>query len=259
MRHVYHLDLTEEQIQGARIALLPGDPARVEKIAQRFSKSQPLAFHREFKTSLAYVGETPVLVTSTGIGGPSTSIAIEELALLGVRTFIRVGTCGALQPTIKIGDVVITTGAVRREGASLDYAPLEYPAVAHYQIVHALQQAAQELQIPHHVGITCSTATFYPGQERTDSFSQYTLLRLRGMTEEWQRLNVLNYEMEAATLLTICSALGMRGGCVSGVVDRHGGTEIRPEDLRAGEQNAIQVSVRAVELLLTTEFSKIFV
>ncbi|MCS6903573.1 MAG: uridine phosphorylase, partial [Candidatus Bipolaricaulota bacterium] len=245
-----HLDLTKEQIQGARIALLPGDPARVEKIAQRFAQSQPLAFHREFKTVLAHWREHPVLITSTGIGGSSTAIAIEELALLGVRTFIRVGTCGALQPTIKIGDVVITTGAVRREGASLDYAPLEYPAVAHYQIVQALQQAAQELQIAHHVGITCSTATFYPGQERTDSFSPYISLRLRGMTEEWQRLNVLNYEMEAATLLTICSALGLRGGCVSGVVDRHGDTEIRPEDLRAGEQNAISVATKAVEFLI---------
>ncbi|MCI2429087.1 uridine phosphorylase [Candidatus Acetothermia bacterium] len=242
MKHVYHLDLTEEEVQGAQIALLPGDPARVEKIAHAFHQSQPLAYHREFKTSLVYVRETPVLVTST-------AIAIEELALLGVRTFIRVGTSGGLQPAINVGDVVITTGAVRREGASLDYAPLEYPAVAHYQIVQALQQAAQELKIAYHVGITCSTATFYPGQERSDSFSQYIPLHLRGMTTEWQRLKVLNYEMEAATLLTICSAMGLRGGCVSGVVDRDGDVEIRLEDLRLGEQNAIRVAAKAVESL----------
>lgn len=249
MRHVYHLDLTEEQAQGAQIALLPGDPARVEKIAHCFHQCQPLAYHREFRTFLAYCGQAPVLITSTGIGGPSTAIAIEELALLGVRTFIRVGTCGGLQRSINVGDVVITTGAVRREGASLDYAPLEYPAVADYQIVRALQQAAQDLKIAHHVGITCSTATFHPGQERTDSFSQYIPLHLRGMTAEWQRLHVLNYEMEAATLLTICSALGLRGGCVSGVVDRHGDVEIRSEDLRLGEQNAIRVAAKAVEFL----------
>lgn len=255
MPRVYHLDLTEAQIEGAKIALLPGDPARVEKIAQTlpFQRRRSLAQHREFATWLGYVRETPVLVTSTGIGGPSTSIAIEELALLGARTFIRVGTTGGLQTSLHVGDVVITTGAVRRDGASPDYAPLEYPAVAHYEIVQALVQAAQALKIPAHRGITCSTATFYPGQERHDSYSQYIPRHLQGITEEWQRLNVLNYEMEAATILTICSVLGLRGGCVSGVVDRYGDDQITPDGLALGEQNAIKVAAKAVQMLVESD------
>lgn len=251
MAWVYHLDLTEEQIERARIALLPGDPARVAKIAQTapLQESRFVAQHREFTTWIGYANACPVLITSTGIGGPSTAIAIEELALLGVRTFIRVGTTGGLQPAINVGDLVITTGAVRQDGASLDYAPLAYPAVAHYKIVQVLEQAARELKIPHHIGITCSTATFYPGQERQDS--QYIPRHLHGITEEWQRLKVLNYEMEAATILTICSALGLRGGCLAGVVDRHGDTHISPEGLRLGEQNAIQVATGAAALLVS--------
>ncbi|MBC7252796.1 MAG: uridine phosphorylase [Actinobacteria bacterium] len=250
---VYHLSLREKDVAGARYALLPGDPARVETIASAppFKHCRQLAWKREFRTWLGYLGETPVLITSTGIGGPSTSIAVEELARLGVSTFIRVGTTGAIQPHIGVGDVVVTTGAVRLDGASTHYAPLEYPAVADPRVVEALLSAARELDIPHHVGITCSSDTFYPGQERRDGFREYIPRRFRGMTEEWRRMNVLNYEMEAATLLTMCGVLGLRGGCVTGVVDRHAeGGRITPEALQKAEANAIAVAVRAMGSLL---------
>jgi uridine phosphorylase len=173
-RQVYHLDLTDETIESARFALLPGDPGRVEAIAKTapFKKSRELAYKREFRTWLGYMNNIPVLVTSTGIGGPSTSIAIDELAQLGVRTFLRVGTTGAIQPHINVGDVIITIGAVRLDGASTHYAPIEYPAVAHHDVVQALIQAAQDLNIPYHVGITCSSDTFYPAKNvRTPSRS----------------------------------------------------------------------------------------
>lgn len=251
MKSVYHLHLTDEQIEGAQIALLPGDPARVEKIAQTAQRARFLASKREFTTWLSYIEKTPVLITSTGIGGPSTSIAVEELAQLGVRTFVRVGTTGAIQPHIKIGDVVITTGAVRLEGASTHYAPIEYPAVADYEIVRALIHAAQTLKIPHHVGITCSSDTFYPGQERYDTFSQYVPRHLRGSLAEWQRLNVLNYEMEAATLLVMCSALGLRAGCVAGVAAQRTRSEaVALDQLQQSEENAIRVATNAVARLL---------
>ena len=143
MRTVYHLDLADDRLEGARIVLMPGDPGRVEKIAATppFEGGRELANKREYRTWLAYAGGTPVLVTSTGIGGPSAAIAIDELAQLGVTTFIRVGTTGAIQPHINVGDVIITTGAVRLEGASGHYAPIEYPAVAHYEVVNALVAA----------------------------------------------------------------------------------------------------------------------
>jgi uridine phosphorylase len=255
VKSVYHLSLTEEQIQGAQIALLPGDPARVEKIAIAAPVQNGcfVASHREFCTWLGFIKNIPIVVTSTGIGGPSTSIAVEELAQLGVRAFLRVGTAGAIQPSINVGDIVITTGAVRLDGASTHYAPIEYPAVAHHALVWALIQAAQKLKIPYHVGITCSSATFYPGQERLDSFSQYIPKNLQGTKGEWQRLGVLNYEMEAATLLTMCSALGLYGGCVTGVVDSIAEEHLSAESLRLAEQNAITVAVKATEIFLESQ------
>lgn len=251
MERVYHLDLDGESVEGAECALLPGDPARVEKIAAAFDpKAREIACRREFRTFLGALEGRPVLVTSTGIGGPSTSIAVEELARLGVRTFLRVGTTGAIQPDIGIGDIIVTTGAVRLDGASTHYAPMEYPAVAHHEVVSALIGAAEELACRYHVGVTASSATFYPGEERHDSFSGYVLRRFQGATEEWRRLHVLNYEMESATLLTMCSAMGLRGGCVTGVVNVVGGEAIDASDLGQGEDWAIRVAVAGLRRLL---------
>lgn len=249
---VYHLGMNREDVRAAQAAILPGDPGRVEDIAgtPAFEYSKEVACKREYRSWLGYLEGRPVLVTSTGIGGPSTSIAIEELAMLGIRHFIRVGTTGAIRDHISPGDVIITTGAVRQDGASTHYAPLEYPAVAHHEAVQSLVQAAQELEIKYHVGITCSSDTFYPGQERVDSFSGYVPRRFQGATQEWERLKVLNYEMEAATVLTMCSVLGLVGGCVTGViVNRHQKEHISQDDLVLGENNAVQTAVRAMQIL----------
>jgi uridine phosphorylase len=251
-RSVYHLALTASMLEGATVALLPGDPGRVDGLAASapLSGARQLASKREYRSWLAYADGVPVLVTSTGIGGPSASIAIDELAQLGVRTMIRVGTTGAIQPHVDVGDVVITTGAVRLDGASTHYAPIEYPAVAHYEVVNALVVAAREAGVPARVGLSCTTDTFYPGQERHDSFTGYVPRRLQGMTEEWRRLNVLNYEMEAATLLTLASAMGLRAGCAAGVVvNRTRGEHVTPDALLLGERHAVVVAVRAAAAL----------
>ena len=253
MAGVYHLDLSSETIGRAGHVFLPGDPARVPKIAQAFDlKAREVAWRREYRTFLGQLDGTPVLVTSTGIGGPSTSIAVDELAQLGVHTFLRVGTTGAIQTDMEIGDVAITTGSVRLDGASTHYAPIEYPAVAHHEVVRALVDAATELRTPFHVGVTASSATFYPGEERTDSYSGYVLRRFQGATEEWRQLRVLNYEMESATLLTMCSALGLRSGCVTGVVNRAMGDQIGEDDLAHGEAAAIGVAATAMRYLVST-------
>lgn len=265
MGRMYHLDLDEARIGGARLALLPGDPGRSRLIAERIAAAhggrvadRPLAHHREFCTYLAEVAGAPVLVTSTGIGGPSTSIAVDELAQLGVHTFLRVGTTGAIQDAIAVGDVVVTTAAVRLDGASTHYAPIQYPAVAHHEVLRALVAAARSLAGPlgcgYHVGITASTDTFYQGQERSDDFPRHVPRHLQGMTEEWRRLHVLNYEMEASTLFTVASAFGLRAGCVTGVINSRVTDEARPigpDDLRRGQENAIRVALRATELLVT--------
>ncbi|MFN3258815.1 MAG: uridine phosphorylase [Ilumatobacter sp.] len=239
---VFHLGLRREQLHGATIAIVPGDPARVERIAERFDRSEPLATVREFTSWLGWAGGVAVVVCSTGIGGPSTSIAVEELAQLGVRTFLRVGTTGAIQPGISPGDVIVTTGAVRLDGASTHFAPLEFPAVADHDCVAALIAATRAVGIEPSVGITASSDTFYPGQERYDTFSGRVTRRFRGSLEEWQSYGVLNYEMEAATLFTMCATQGLRAGCVAGVLVNRTEEET-PDEHAAGEVEATSIAV----------------
>lgn len=255
MGKVYHLDLEKKDIQGAQIALMPGDPARSPVIASAVAgaygtRFDIIASKREFTSCLTEVMGKKVLVTSTGIGGPSTSIAVDELAQLGVKTFMRVGTTGAIQDNIVDGDCIITTAAVRLDGASTHYAPIEYPAVASFEVVSGLISGAKQAGIGFHVGITASSDTFYPGEERTDSYMQYKLRRFRGATEEWRALHVLNYEMEAATLLTMTSAFGLKGGCVTGVVNRGSTGSITAESLNAGQASAIKLAVAALPFLV---------
>lgn len=159
---VFHLGLTKNDLQGATLAIVPGDPDRVEKIAALMDKPVKLASHREFTTWRAELDGKPVIVCSTGIGGPSTSIAVEELAQLGIRTFLRIGTTGAIQPHINVGDVLVTTASVRLDGASLHFAPLEFPAVADFECTTALVEAAKSIGATAHVGVTASSDTFYP-------------------------------------------------------------------------------------------------
>jgi len=249
---VYHLGLTDESIEEAQFALLPGDPGRVAKLARAMdSESMEIGNHREFKTYLCKVFGDSVLVTSTGIGGPSTAIAVEELALLGVHTFIRVGTTGAIQDNIEPGDVILTTAAVRLDGTSCNYAPLAYPAVSDPEVLFALQEAAKRQDVMAFLGITASTDSFYPGQERSGTHSGYVLNSLKGSLDEWKKLNVLNFEMESAALFTVCSALGLRAGCVSGVaVNRAFSERVKPEYLELAEERVVRVAVDSIKSLL---------
>lgn len=254
MAKVYHLDLDRRDLKGAKTALLPGDPERSPLIAEAVSRAYNtgyavLASKREFTTCLSEALGMKVLITSTGIGGPSASIAVDELARLGVTTFIRVGTTGAIQDHIKTGDCVITTGSVRLDGASRHYAPVEYPAVADFSVVASLIRGAAKAGVKYHLGVSASSDTFYPGEERADSFMKYRLRALRGSTREWRALHVLNYEMESSTILTLTSAMGLRGGCITGVVNKGSTGNITREALRAGEGNAIKAAVAALEFV----------
>lgn len=248
----HHLQLDQGTIREAKIALLPGDPFRVPNIAKYLDNAQQVSHQREFMSYLGSLNGEPVLVTSTGCGGPSVSICVEELAQIGVDTFIRVGSTGAIQEYIQVSDVVISNAAVRLDGASKCFAPIEYPAVSHIEVTSALMEAARNLNIKAHVGITASTDTFYQGQERYDSFRGYVPRHLQGSLKEWQQLNVLNFEMEAATLFTMCSALGLKSGTVCGVVaNRTKSEKVTSKELFIkGESNAINTAVAAVELLL---------
>ncbi len=245
---LYHIDLSEEMLEGAQIAVVPGDPGRVERIADIIGKSpKRLAFNREYCSFLTSIEGKNVIICSTGIGGSSTSIAVEELARLGVKVFIRVGTSGSIQEYIEAGSVVISSGAVRLDGTSYHFAPEQYPAVSDPYIMFHLIKAAKELDIDFHVGITASSSTFYQGQERYNSYSGHVPRWLQGSREEWRKLNVLNYEMEAATLFVMCSAMGLQAGCVCGIIAQRVKGEDVVKDIK-GEtvDKTIEVVGRAI-------------
>lgn len=247
----FHLHITPDDVRGAALAFIPGDPGRVARIASLLEQPEEIASHREYTTYRGKLRGHPVLVTSTGIGGPSTSICVEELARLGIRTFLRVGTTGAIQQHVKKGDIIITQGSVRLDGASCHFAPIEFPAVSDFQTTTALVEAAKNLKFTAHVGVTASSDTFYPGQERYDTYSGHVTERFRGSMKEWQALGVLNYEMESSTLFTMCQALRLKAGCVLGVIaNRLVSEDPDPLVVKDTEDRAIRTALKAAEILL---------
>ncbi len=211
----YHIECKEGDV--SRYVILPGDPGRVAKIASVWDDAYEVAHHREYHTMTGRVGNTEISCTSTGIGAPSLLIGVDELARIGADTFIRLGTCGGLQKGMNLGDVVISTGAVRFDGASKDLVSPEYPAVAQYEVVMALVQAAEELAVPYHVGITASTDSFYTGQGRP-ALNNYMPSFKENILRDMQAAGVKNFEMEVAPLLTFGSVFGKRTGALCFVI-----------------------------------------
>ena len=252
---LYHTQLSQNMLLGADTALLPGDPGRVRSLAEAIGPAIDLTSHREYTSCLAEVQDKPVLVCSTGMGGPSTAICLEELARLGIKRVIRVGTTGSIQPDLNLGDVVIIKGAVRLEGTSTHYAPIEFPAVPDLELTQLLVYAAKLLRIPHQVGICVSSDTFWPGQERYDSFTGYVLRRFQGSMREWQQLGVTNYEMETASVFVTAQALGLKAASLCGVVaKRTDSEEIAPPDVyKQAEQRFQQIVKKALDELLSRE------
>ena len=209
----YHLQIRPGDV--GRYVILPGDPKRCEKIAKHFEDAKLIADSREFVTYTGYLDGEKVSVTSTGIGGPSASIAMEELVLCGADTFIRVGTCGGIELDVKGGDIVVATGAVRMEGTSREYAPIEYPAVADFHMVQALVQAAEKGKYPYHVGVVQCKDAFYGQHEPETKPVSYELLN---KWEAWKRLGCLASEMESAALFVVGNYLRVRVGSIFLVV-----------------------------------------
>ncbi len=195
----------------AEYAIVPGDPDRVMKIAAFLDSYEPVAKKREYTTVLGELDGKKVFICSTGIGGPSAAIAVEELCRAGVKTFIRVGTCGGIHLSVDGGDAVIPTGAIRQEGTSHHYAPIEYPACADFEVITALQAAASEENIKAHIGVIQSKDSFYGQHSPEDSPVGKKLL---DAWSAWKRLGVLASEMECATIFTVAAAKGVRAGAV---------------------------------------------
>jgi len=206
---LFHIGITKEQ--GAKYAILPGDPGRVPLIAQYLENAEPLAQNREFVSYCGMLCGERVIVLSTGIGGPSAAIALEELCHAGLQAAIRTGTCGGINEGVIPGDIVIPTAAVRMEGTSKEYAPPEFPAAADFSIVKALSEAAQANGFRVHTGVVHSKDSFY-GQHAPESMP--VDYRLKNKWHAWKRLGVLASEMETAALFTVASARNVRVGCV---------------------------------------------
>lgn len=240
----YHIDCKQGDV--APFVLVPGDPARVGKIASLWDSAHEVAYHREYHTMTGTYQGVPISCTSSGIGGPSLAIAVDELCRIGAHTFIRVGSTGGIQIGQKLGDLVISTGAVRLDGTSKDFVISEYPAVAHYEVVMALIQAAEEINVRYHVGITASTDTFYTGQGRP-AYENYFPSIKEDIFRDMQAARVQNFEMEAAPLFTMASIFGKRAGAICFIVANRLTDEFSVTDEMA--KRAGLVASRAVVLL----------
>jgi len=238
----YHVRI--KRGEAAPYVLMPGDPDRVPKLAKYWDEAREVSFHREYRVWNGRVGGARITACSTGIGAPSTIIAMEELARAGAHTFIRVGSTGAIQRGIELGDLIITEAAVRLEGTSTQYAMKEYPAHASYEVILALVEAAENIGARYHVGITASTDSFYTGQGRK-GYMNYTWSYSEKITEDLKRMRVLNYEMEASALFTVAAIYGLRAGAVCTVfANREEG-----KFGTVGEETLAKVAAEAVKIL----------
>jgi uridine phosphorylase len=214
----HHIHLKEGDV--GEYVLLPGDPGRAEVIARHFDDAKHIASNREYVTYTGYLDGVKVSVTSTGIGCPSSAIAMEELVRVGAKTFIRVGTSGSIQPGTKSGELAIVSAAIRDEGTSLHYMPADFPAVAHYEVVQALRKAATDKGLTHRVGISQSKDSFYGEVEPEHSG---VTQRLLDRWKAWEIGGAICSEMEASTLFVLASMLRVRAG---GIMVMHGEGEL---------------------------------
>ena len=247
----YHINVSAGEV--GKYCILPGDPGRCEKIAAYFDEPYHVSTNREYCIWNGKIAGETVSVCSTGIGGPSAAIAIEELAACGAHTFIRVGTCGGIDLSVKAGDVVIANGAVRQDGTSREYAPLEFPAVSDPDVMFALREAAKEMGVTNHTGVVQAKDSFY-GQHSPQRMPTSTALLEQW--EAWKRLGVLASEMESGTLFTVGSFLRVRCGSVFSVVwnqERANAGLDTDADEHHDTTLAIKVGVEALKKLIISD------
>ena len=242
-RKQYHIacklgDLTE-------YLLVPGDPERVPKIAKFWDSAKEVSSHREFCSFRGKYKGVPISALSTGIGPACMAIAVNEASTIGVNTFIRVGSTGAIQKNIACGDLVISSAALRLDGASNCYVMPEYPAAANYEVLLALIEAAESLGVRnYHVGVAATTADFYAGQNRP--MTHHYLHEMENLLPTLQAAGVLNFDMETATLYTLTALYGLRSGSICAVYANRCTDEFTPDK---GEEEAIRVANEAVKIL----------
>lgn len=242
------------QIQPGQVAeyvLVPGSEKRVERFAAMWDQAEKIAHHYEFLIYSGRYAGVPVTACSTGIGGRSASIAVDEMSALGGKTFIRVGVTGGLQNGFKAGDLIIATGAVRMDKTSEHYVFVEYPAVADVEVTCALIAAAEKLGYPYHVGITATASSFYAGEGVT-CYGGYRHSGMEHIESDMRAANVYDWDTETATIYTLCSLYGLRAGRVNTIVDDPNTGQFNP----VGEKNAMRVALEAIRILAAWDEQK---
>ena len=242
----YHINCVPGDV--GRYCILPGDPGRVPAIAALFDDAKQVAYNREFNVWTGTLLGEKVTACSTGIGGPSAAIAMEELRKCGADTFIRTGTCGGIDLDVQSGDIVVATGAIRFEHTSLEYAPIEFPAVADFQITNCLAQATKALGLPLHTGVVQCKDSFY-GQHSPDASP--VSYELKAKWESWKRLGVKASEMESAALFVVAAALGCRcGSCFHVVWNQEREAAGLDQKMSKDTTASVKVAVEALKLLI---------
>lgn len=229
----------------APYVLLPGDPGRVQLIAKHWDEARLVAKNREYVTCTGTYRGVPVSATSTGIGSPSAAIAVEELIRVGGKVFIRVGTSGPVSPKVKPWELGIATGAVRDEGTTRQYVPIEYPAVADYRVVAALVEAAEKLGYRYHVGVFHTKDSFY---SEIEPQAQPAAEIWKARWSSWTRAGVLLSEMETAAILVVAGIRGALAGSICAVIEVPGEEETAKRNAEAIEK-AIKTALEAVKIL----------
>ena len=248
----YHIQVADGEV--GRYVILPGDPKRCEKIAAHFQDAKLIADSREYVTYTGYLEGEKVSVTSTGIGGPSAAIAMEELSRVGADTFIRVGTSGGMALEVKSGDVVIASGAIRMEGTSKEYAPIEFPAVADVEVTQALMRAAEKLGQEYHVGVVQCKDSFYGQHSPETKPVGYELLN---KWDAWVKCGCLASEMESAALFVVGSWLRVRVGTVLlTMANQERAKKGLPNPVVHDTEAPIQTAVEAIRTLLRQDREK---
>jgi uridine phosphorylase len=250
----YHIGFGQSDLgaNAPQSVILSGEPERSQYIAQNYLENAKLL--SQYRGLNSYLGKLPngkpILVATSGMGASSLSIVVNELVQVGIRQFIRIGTSGSIQPFISVGDLVISQGSLCRQGAALDIAPPEYPAVADPFLTVALVKAARQLNFSYHLGITASVDSFYEGQERVESSANPHLQSwLRGITADYRHLRILNYEMEVGTLFKMAGVYGFQAACICAIVAQRTAAEsIVIADKDAAVERAIQVAMETIAL-----------
>lgn len=249
----YHIGLRSEDI--GKYVILPGDPKRCEKIAAHFEDAKLVGDSREYVTYTGTLNGEKISVTSTGIGGPSAAIAMEELVKLGAHTFIRVGTCGGMQENVNSGDIVIANAAIRAEGTSKEYAPIEFPAVSDFEVTTALKEVVDRLGVQSHVGVVQCKDSFY-GQHEPDKMP--ISYELENKWQAWLKMGTLASEMESAALFTVSNYLGVRcGSCFLVVANQEREKAGLANPVVHDTEVAIKVAIEAIRELIAADNNKL--